>query len=134
MNDKIELEHDDLQFGNIPLDCRVHILSYLSPTDLYNGFAHCSRQCHSDSLDRELPQTRWGEFHVGAYKLNESQINNATDDVSDQKEISMESLLQRIIHLSFRNAWQHPRRHMKILGIQKKAIVISQRIDDLSCK
>ena len=133
MNDKIELEHDDLQFGNIPLDCRVHILSYLSPTDLYNGFAHCSRQCHFDSLDRELPQTRWGEFHVGAYKLNE-QNNDATDDVSDQKEISMESLLQRIVHPSFRHAWQSPRSHMKILGIQKKAIVISQRIDDLSCK
>ena len=133
MNDKIELEHDDLQFGNIPLDCRVHILSYLSPTDLYNGFAHCSRQCHSDSLDSELPQTKWGEFHVGAYKLNE-QINDATDEEFDQKEISMESLLQRIVHPSFRNAWQRPRSHMKILGIQKEAIVISQRIDDLSCK
>eukprot|EP00571_Detonula_confervacea_P015084 CAMPEP_0172309128 /NCGR_PEP_ID=MMETSP1058-20130122/9507_1 /TAXON_ID=83371 /ORGANISM="Detonula confervacea, Strain CCMP 353" /LENGTH=353 /DNA_ID=CAMNT_0013021691 /DNA_START=98 /DNA_END=1159 /DNA_ORIENTATION=+ len=124
MNEK--LEQEAITFYNIPLDCRIRILSYLSPTDLYANYAHCSISCHADSLDSGLPQTKWGEFHVGMHKTD-------TDELSEQKEISMESLLQRIIHPSFQNAWHAPRCHMKILGHEHKgAIVVSARIDDLS--
>jgi len=128
----ISLEHQPLQFYNIPIDCRINILSYLSPTDLYANFAHCSRACHGDSLSSKLPQTKWGEFHVG----NDIDIyNTANDDdmLQIRKEINMEMLLQRIVHPSFRTAWQAPRCHMKICGHeQKSAIVVSARIDDLS--
>ena len=107
------LEHQTLHLRNVPIDCRINILSYLSPTDLYANYAHCSRSCHTDSLSSELPQTKWGEFHVG------NSID--TGELSEQMGISMESLLQRISHASFQSAWQAPRCHIKkLLAKQSK--------------
>ncbi|KAL7527112.1 hypothetical protein ACHAXR_001812 [Thalassiosira sp. AJA248-18] len=58
-------------------------------------------------------------------------------ELSEQKEINMESLIRRIAHPSFSSAWRGPRCHMKILGHEQKAdqkgsIVVSARTDDLS--
>lgn len=118
------LDQDIIKY--VPRDCRVHILSYLSPTDLYANYAHCSRSCHADSLDSDLPQTEWGEFHVGVHKPD-------TTELLEQKEISMESLLQRIARPSFLRAWQAPRCHMQIAGHEQNgAIAISASTDDLS--
>lgn len=109
-----------VEFCDIPADCRLRVLGYLTPTDLYAHYAYCSRMCHDDSLDSDLPQTRWGEFHVGI----------DTRDSGHENEISMESILQRIAHPSFERAWRAPRSHMKIVGHEKNDMVVSA--DDLS--
>ena len=103
--------------GSLPQDCRRNILSYVSPTELYSNYAATSRLCHADSHDSQLPQTQFGEFHVTG---------------RGETEINMESLLERISHTSFRNAWQSPRSHMKIVSHERDGAVVKTRADDLT--
>eukprot|EP00986_Skeletonema_menzelii_P018476 scaffold26645_cov150-Skeletonema_menzelii.AAC.15 len=103
--------------GSLPHDCRRNILSYISPTELYSGYAATSRLCHADSLDAQLPQTFFGEFHVTG---------------RGETEINMESLLERISHTSFLNAWQSPRSHMKIVSHERDGAVVKTKADDLT--
>ena len=103
--------------GSLPHDCRRNILSYISPTELYSSYAASSRLCHGDSLDDQLPQTKFGEFHVTGRGEN---------------EINMESLLERISHTSFLNAWQSPRSHMKIVSHERDGAVVKTKADDVT--
>ena len=103
--------------GLIPQDCRRNILSYISPTELYSSYAATSRLCHADSLDAQLPQTKYGDFHITG---------------RGETEINMESLLQRISTTSFLNAWQSPRSHMKIVSHERDGAVVTTKADDLT--
>lgn len=126
MDGTIELETSILR--NVPIDCRVNILSYLSPTCLYANYAYCSRWCHADSLSSELPQTKWGEFHVSS----ENTDHGGERGSSGRRDLSMESLLHRILHPSFRNAWQARRCHMKICGHEQEGSIVVARSDEMS--
>eukprot|EP00985_Skeletonema_marinoi_P000044 scaffold13_cov100-Skeletonema_marinoi.AAC.1 len=107
----------EVLLGSLPHDCRRNILSYICPTELYASYAATSRLCHSDSLDAQLPQTKFGEFHVTG---------------RGETEINMESLLERISHASFLNAWQSPRSHMKIVSHERDGAVVTTKVDDLT--
>lgn len=105
------------RLGSIPQDCRRNILSYISPTELYAKYAMSSQLCHTDSLDNQLPQTRYGDFHITG---------------RGETEINMDSLLRRITNSSFRNAWQSPRSHMKIVSNERDGAVVTAKADDLT--
>lgn len=51
---------------SLPQDCRLRIISFLRPADLYGSYAPTSHQCHSDTLFSFLPQSTWVELHCGA--------------------------------------------------------------------
>ena len=103
--------------GSLPQDCRRNILYYISHTELYACFAATSRFCHADSLDDQLPQTKWGAFHITG---------------RGETEINMESLLQRISHPSSLYAWQSPRSHMTIVSHERYGAVVTGKADDLT--
>ena len=123
--------------SNIPADCRIIILSYLTPTELYRNFAYCSKLCHEDSTSSELPHTKWGEFRVSTKQIeNNGSIGQAEclADEDAEKEINMESLIQLILHESFQRAWQRSRSYMKIVGLEQQYNLglVSAKADDIS--
>lgn len=78
-----------------PRECRVRIISYLRPKELYYAYALACRQLHEDSLDHTLTQRTWGEISAGS---------------------DLSGLLKRMAHRSYRAAFGRPRTALKILG------------------
>lgn len=103
--------------ASLPHDCRRNILSYVTSTELYASYAAASQLCLADSRDAQLPQTKYGEFHATG---------------RGETEINMESLLERISHSSFVNAWQSPRSHVKIVSHERDGAVVKTKADDLT--
>ena len=79
----------------MPQECRVRIISYLRPAELYFAYALTCRQLHEDTLDHTLTQRTWGEISAGS---------------------DLSGLLKRMAHRSYQFAFNRPRTTLKMLG------------------
>lgn len=84
-----------ISFEALPRECRIQIVAFLRPSELFGSYAFVSVQCRIDSNFPSLPQKQWGEVHSG------SQITH---------------LLHRLSLESYQKAFQSPRTHLKFLG------------------
>ena len=78
-----------------PRECRVRIIGYLRPKELYFAYALTCRQFHGDSVDHTLAQRTWGEISTGS---------------------DLSGLLKRMAHRSYQRAFERPRTALKMLG------------------
>jgi len=97
----------------LPFDCRINIISFLRPSELYSCYALVSRQSYEDTKCQYLPQVEWGEVYCGRTNLAD--------------------FLKRISLPCYREAFRPPRKRLVLLGCENltRSDLSCEELDDL---